>query len=333
MVRNLWLSTVLLLSLFTSVGWAEPLARKSVTSSVFVEIYLTEVNGSRAWAYKTSGLKTPNLTITLLVASGEGADDYPQEPINLLKRLVRDGAHQQPGKVLKLKKPFLTPGMTGLLFVPGDPLPNVPGAQSCLAAVSIFDSERQVAKLAGSSRLMGGLANQVRYYPCPVWCDRTRKAAFTPGNLKQMREEPASKVYAYHSKASAMVSEGTLSLRIAPKTALALSNALEAHEGFRLSLLVDPRANAFLIWTPELNRPAAVNPHRSDGSRMAAQHLLLLPNEEQECRLMGDGYVVFLTPKNIEKLATALKKGVAFKTTLGGSGPRRLELEWIRTEY
>jgi len=325
--------------LLTACSRTEPLAHKALqNTTATVDIYLTQINdskNSRAWCYKTSGMQPQEVTITVILKPGESEADFPQEPIKLLNGLVLQKATLEPTTVADLQgETFLNPGMTGLLIVQGGNLPNVPGSENCLTLVGIFQDELDVADLAGPSRVMGALALQTRYYPCPVWCDRDRSSTFTPAHLKQMKAEPTSQVFPYHSDASVMTSQGRMSLRIRPQTGLELSADLAAQKALRLGLDVDPRANAFLIWTPDKEHLSAVNPHESDGSLLSGQYIVFLPEQKQdECRIYGDGYVVFLTDKSFQGLIAALKETRPFRLGLTGDGVKEFALEWVQTDY
>lgn len=330
---------LLLATLLTVHGWADPLAHKVLQgTSATVDIFLTKVKdakGSRAWCYKSSGLKPQDLTVTVLIKPGEEDAEYPEEPVKLLQSFALQKAPLEGARVADLQgKSFLNGAMTGLLFVEGEALVNVPHSEDCLAIVGLFQNEMDVADLAGPSRVMGALANQTRFYPCPVWCDRGRTSTFTSANLQQMKEEPTSKVFPYHSDASIMTSKGLMSLRIRPQTGQKVAADLAAHKAVRLGLEIDPRANAFLIWTSQQDHLEAVNPHHSDGSQMSGQHVVFLPGQKQdECRTFGDGYILFLTTQSFQKLVAALKNGSPFSLGLGGEEPKKFALSWVKTDY
>lgn len=210
---------------------------------------------------------------------------------------------------------------------------GVPGSQGGFAVVSLFTDEVRVAQMAGASRVMGALAEQVRYYPCPIWCDRGRDATFTEDDIVLMKNGPLGSIPILHTDASAMISDETLSVRMTEDTARSVAEELQDKGLARLSLDIDPRANAFLIWTRDPNRLAAVNPHESDGSKLSGQYILIVPDEEQVCRILSDGYVVSLTEKSLVQLTSALETGGSFDAKLADGDASSLTLEWVKSEF
>ena len=328
---------ILLLVIFlTALVQADPLATRTLPESgLTVDVYLTSVNdqkGSRAWCYRTSGPGPVELSLTLLIAPGEKDTDFPEEPLRLLDSLTSRPDELAPG-LLGSNQPVFKPEMTGILLVPEDPLEGVPGSEGGFAVVPLFTNEVKVAQMAGASRVMGALAEQVRYYPCPTWCDRGREATFSEDDIAQMTAGPLHSLPILHTDASAMISDDILSLRMTAETARLAAEELQGKGLARLSLDIDPRANAFLIWTRDPKQLAAVNPHESDGSKLSGQYILILPDQEQVCRILSDGYVVSLTQESLVELLSALETAGSFDARLGEGDASRMTLEWVKSEY
>ena len=328
---------ILLLVIFlTALVQADPLATRTLPDSgLTVDVYLTSVNdqkASRAWCYRTSGLGPGELSLTLLIAPEEKDNDFPEEPLRVLDNLAKQPDKLTPG-LLSSSQPIFRPEMTGLLLVPEDALEGIPGSQGGYAVVTLFANEVRVAQMAGASRVMGALAEQVRYYPCPIWCDRSRDVTFSEDDIAQMSNGPLSSLPILHTDASAMISDDTLSVRMTEDTARLVAEELQEKGLARLSLEMDPRANAFLIWTRDPNRLAAVNPHESDGSKLSGQYILIVPDEEQVCRILSDGYAVGLTEKALGQLLSALETGGSFEAPLAEGEASKFTLEWVKSEY
>lgn len=309
-------------------------------SSVSLDVYLTRVVPAAprpAWCLKTTGLKPRDLMLTVLLRKGESEQAIPNDAIKMLRSFVSNPkALPAVGEVGDFGgRKVMGTDMVGALVTESEGLPGVPRSRECLTLVPLFQTELEVADLAGPSRVIGGLANQVRYYPCPVWCDRTRSSVFSPADLSRMKEDPILRSHLYQTDASFVRAAGVGTLTLTPARADRILPTLQAHAGrpHRLALAVDPSANAFLVWTKD-EQLAAVSPNGSDGSRVSVQSLCLVPGQKKsEARFLNDGCVVFLTDADYQKLIQALKKRLPLSLAVKGDEMTQLKLAWRQTMY
>ena len=289
---------------------------------ISVDIYLTHVleadKDTPAWCYKTTGLSATGqkeMVVTVLKDANKPDEACPEEPIQFLGGIANSfkrGAFLSAGQVADLHgRAFLVPSMVGMLFVRTDVLPDVPGASGCLSAVPITQEEISVADLVGSTRLLGALARQSRYFPCPLWCNRKRSSVFSLSDIAEMKEDPLIRGAGQTRSDASFMTEGKkCSLLIRAATAQKLGDAMLAKKnaGLRVSLAIDPRANAFLIWVPHGGAPFAVAEPGSSGSKMSGQFLALIPEQKADkCVQIQDGFALFATTETWNKLANALK--------------------------
>jgi len=139
-----------------------------------------------------------------------------------------------------------------------------------------------------------------------------------------------------HTNASFMVSNQHGTLLVTSESAPNIARAMVdrgSKSALRVALAVDPRANAFLIWTPGNEGPVAVTPN-SDGSKMSAQFLCIVQDQKkEECVLHGDGYSLLLSNQSWNKLADALKNPKEFSLPLSGSQVKDVSLVYKQTTY
>lgn len=338
MNRLTWTCLVLL----AAAVWAEPVkfpVHQPLHGKVKLDIELAQTPGKSqpGWCYRTRGLKPDEMMIMVLRGPQERDEDYPREPIALLRTFAAKGTSSlYLGEVADFGgRPFLKPGFSGFLLVEGEPLKGVVGSETAISVVPLFPTEMEVADLTGPSRVIGGLANQSRYYPCPVWCDPGRKPVFTAADVKKMKEDITLRTYQYHSDAGAIISGDSLHMLVSQKTAAKLADILTAQRkvGLRIALAVDPRADAFMIWTPD-ESPQAVSMPGSKGQKMGVQSLCVLVDQKQSvCKPLGDGAALVLTAKDYDRLLRGLRKEAKFTLTVGGQDLKKVVVERPVTDY
>jgi len=317
--------TVLLLS---GTTWAKPLRHLELYGKVSLDISVVKVGekAAPAWCYRTQGMKPEEVSVTVLRRPGETVEQYPPDPIRLLRSFARAGKAEF-GVGDFGGKGFLRPEFTGFMLVDG-------GQDK--AVVPVFQLEMEVADAAGPSRVTGRMANQIRYYPYPYWCDRDRRPVFTEKDVKKMKTDLMLGGEGLSSQATAMLSGGALRLRLPPKAGAQLSQKLiAAHShgtALRLALQVDPRADCFLIWTGTSDREA-VSIEGSQGKRLSVQWICFVGGQpKNESRQMDDGVGLLLTRKDYDRLAASVKKG-NFTLPLTGSGPGKLVVEQAGNDF
>jgi hypothetical protein len=148
----------------------------------------------QAWLYKTSGmnrLKQPELFILILRNKDEPESAFPKQPIRLLAGLARPSEGSKSFDELDFipMQSFLGKQFSGLGMVPFDNLTGVNAPKASLGCVTMTPEEFEVWQLAGPARTKAALANQVSYFPTPIWCDRTRTSVFSKADVEEMKQE------------------------------------------------------------------------------------------------------------------------------------------------
>ncbi|MBN9417291.1 MAG: hypothetical protein J0I12_17730 [Candidatus Eremiobacteraeota bacterium] len=301
---------------------AKPLYHQELYGKISMDISLVKVSQRSlpAWCYRTHGMKPEEVSVTVLRRPADHDGDYPNEPIQLLRSFARAGKVEY-GVADFGGKSFLSPHFKGFLLVDGD---------EDKVVVPVYKIEMDVADAAGPSRVTGQLANQVRWYPYPFWCDRDRKPVYSDKDLEKMKSDAVLRSAGINSEATAMLADGALQLRLPTGTGKELSaKLLAAHSrgtALRVALRVDPRADCFLIWTSDSSRQAVSLPG-SLGKRMSVQWLCFVPDQaKNECRQMDDGVAFLLTRKDYLRFAEGVKTK-RFVLPIPGSEPPRLVAE------
>ena len=339
-----FVQVVLLLLLSVALSSCSPVqpvsfpVHKSIEgSTVSIEIQLIDLKTGpegKAWCYRTRGLKPHDLVMTVLQKRGEQDQDFPTQPIQALSVLVTaDREPLSPGDLVDVAG-FENPALTGVLAVKEGP--GLPDSASCLSIIPITKDELAAARLSGSSRLMGLLASQSRYYPCPYWYDRDRSSACNADDVAVMTSSPTQAGVQYRGDVSLMVTDGVGSLSMTRATGKALSEAMVAGEQpiLRVALNIDPRANAFMVWDSAGKEPAAVGPDGSNASRVSYQFLQIIGGQEKNQSLRRyDGISLILSESSYRKLAKAAGAGQDFSLESEGDGFKSLRLVWQETDY
>lgn len=312
-----------------------PQREEVVPNELSVQIYLHKLPGGdsrEAWSFVTEGLSKvgqSEMVMTILKREDEKSSDFPGDPIAFFKvvhalakqeRLVHAGGFIELGAG---KKGFIAPQFIGAIYLPAKPLEGVSLPEGALAVIPITSEELDAYDIGGASRVSGRLSSQDKFYPYPTWCDRGRKSVFSPEDIKTMKAEPINEAPTESLYSAGIIAEGTqLSLAVpsdARDSLVELFKKLPNDAPLRLNMGVDPRANAFLIWTS--GAAQAVAPPKSDGSIMSGSYIELLPGvKKTEFARYGDGYVVMLTSDEWTKFKSAIneKKDLTITATTGG---------------
>ncbi len=312
-----------------------PQSIEVVPNELSVQFYLHKLPGGdtrEAWSFVTEGLAKagqPEMMMTILKRNDEKTSEFPLEPIKFFKTvlaLAKDEKLVQAGDYTELStddKGFIAPQFIGAIYLPAKPLEGVSIPEGALAVIPITPEEMDAYKIGGASRVSGRLSNQDKFYPYPTWCDRSRKSVFSPEDIKTMKAEPINEAPTESLYTAGVSAEGTrLSLSMpsdARESLVEILKKLPDDAPLKIELGVDPRANAFLIWTS--GEPRAVAPPKSKGSIVSGSYIELLPGvKKTEFARYGDGYVVMLTSEEWTKFKSAIfeKKDRSITATTGG---------------
>jgi len=307
-----------------------PIKQEIVPSELSVQIYshtLPGANKAEGWSFVTEGLANTGqseLVMTIIKREGEKEDEAAHDPIMFFKTvhaLAKQNKLVEAGDRTELNpgtKGFIAPQFVGTIYLPVQPLEGVNLPNDCLIAMPITREELDAFNIGGASRVSGRLSRQDKFYPYPAWCDRNRKSVFSQEEIKTMKAEPINEApTANLYKAGVIADENQLSLALVPDACQNLDKILKAlpkEAPLRLNLGVDPRANAFLVWSP--GQAMAVAPPNSNASIMSGSYLEILPGVKQtEFGGFGDGFVAMLTNDDWEKFKSAIKTKKDLKLT------------------
>lgn len=312
-----------------------PKREEVVPNELSVQIYLHKLPGGdsrEAWSFVTDGLSKAGqseMVMTILKRDNEKSSDFPGDPIKFYRTvhaLAKQDKLVHAGDYTELStgdKGFISSQFIGAIYLPAKPIEGVSLPEGALAVMPITREEMDAYNIGGASRVSGRLSNQDKFYPYPTWCDRDRKSVFSPEDIKTMKAEPINEAPTASLFQAGVIAEGTqLSLALLPDARDSLADTLKKLPNdapLKLELGVDPRANAFLIWTS--GQAQAVAPPKSDGSIMSGSYIELLPGvKKTEFARYGDGYVVMLTNEEWTKFKTAIyeKKDLSITATTGG---------------
>lgn len=318
-----------------------PLGNSAVTARVSIMSFKIGQKEYSSWCYRTSGmqdLKQPELFVLVPKKSTEKDTDFPLGPIKFLAGLVRP-ARPEAWNQLDFAKYNCFPGspFAGMMFVPFDGLKGIDVAPGSLAAVAITESEFDVARLAGSTRVKAALAHQARYYPCPIWCDRERKSTFSDADLADMKTEPPlANLPPVGSFASILLADRQLSLRITKEEAKLIERSLSKYNGMaRLSLTFDPRAGSFLVWVPkDAKTQPAVGADVGNANKVSGEFLAIIGGaKKNSTSRISDGFLLTLEEAEFKNFQTALAEGQDYKKAMADGPAKSFSIEWVQTDY
>ena len=315
---------------------AIPNRREIVPNELSVQIYSHTLPGEKkaeAWSFVTEGLANAGqseLVMTIIKHEGEKEEEAAHDPIMFFKTvhtLAKQNKLVEAGDRTELNpgaKGFIAPQFIGTIYLPVQPLESLNLPADGLIAMPITREELDAFNIGGASRVSARLSRQDKFYPYPVWCDRNRKSVFTQEEIKTMKSEPINEApTANLYKAGVIADENQLSLALLPDACQRLGKILKGlpkDAPLKLNLGVDPRANAFLVWSP--GQAMAVAPPNSNGSIMSGSYLEILPGVKQsEFGGFGDGFVAMLTNDDWEKFRAAIdsKKDLKLTGTADGA--------------
>lgn len=295
-----------------------------------------------AWCYQTYGmpeLKHPELFVLVLKKTGESDNAFPHGPIKILGGLAKVRESESYNQLDMTPYPCF-PEITkfpGVLFVPYDHLRGAQVPNGSLALVAITAEELQAAQIAGPTRVKASLAQQAKYYPCPIWCDRERASTYSQADIAYMKKDP---IVAHMGPVGSyggvlLQNEDEFSLRISKEEGKMLSQALVKYKGqARINLCFDPRAGAFKVWPREGAKGiTAVAPVQPDATRLSGSFLAVFGGaEKNSLRQITDGFLLQLSEAAMKDLIDAMATGSEYSTNVSEDA-KKFSLAWITETY
>jgi hypothetical protein len=305
-----------------------------VTAIAFPHEIQTSKGVVPCWSYVSRGLCAfgqKEIVITLRQPNGAPREGRPLGPIHFLRAIAPLAAQ---GRIVEAGD-FTETGPTGLwghaalrgvTYAPAS-LSGIPLPLHSLAAIALFQQELDTAKQFGALRVLARIGRAFEYYPTAPWCDSSREAVTVPGE-----ETILDKGGRARFKGTYAVTDGSqIVLRMRRSEVSVISKALAGAlrtVGLALLASLDVRAEGCLAWSPGQTGPYAIVPPGSRGRRVSGCFVLLLPDQREDGgQIFEDGFVVFLTGTDWDRLLSALRSGEAMTlpATMQGKG---FALEW-----
>jgi hypothetical protein len=216
----------------------------------------------------------------------------------------------------------------GFLYVDARPVRGVTLPGRALAAIVVNPAEVETALAHGVYRVLARMGEQSGCFPYPTWSDLARNS------VASVREAESALSNISRTRAPGvhfLVEGKRLRVRI-PKLARGiLARGVEALDpGTPFALLTEPAANAdaLLVWYPGQAQPKAIYAEGSEGARLTGGCLTVIPGGQQdEIRVMEDGYTLLLSSDSWGSLASALLGERLVSLPMADDAT--LEIEWL----
>ena len=204
------------------------------------------------------------------------------------------------------------------------------GGVPLMAAIALKGDEAQIAWHYGLTRVSALIGKTYRYYPCPTWSDLSREPVVS---LRGMDSSLLAKIPSVGVRGSYYEEHRQVYLSVAPYERARLQeffDKLPPTQPLALRTQPDLHANACLVWRPGQGQPMAITPPGSDGSRMTGAFLAFVPEQDvTEVRREEDGFFVFLTNSDWEKIRKALASGSEVSIPPSGKDGAGISLQWL----
>lgn len=333
---------------FSDPTYFEPALNKPIavgTGNVTFTVTPTSIKtGETAvpvWCFLTKGMasvKQPEVMVVVLKKPGESDTAYPHDPFvffNTLALKQQTGEDSFVAGMFADVPHFVDAKFKGLLFIRAELVPQVTVPPGTLAAVPITAQEKLVCRIAGTSRTIGRLAFQSRYFPCPFWVNTERATVFSDTDTKAMQEDPLTNgVLSLVTTDFATVSPDqctfSVSPGIAPNLVDGLNEMLKKNTALRIALQPDVDADGFLVWEPKMSEKlVAVGRDPTKSNWISGQHLIIVPHQPKDSlRIARDGFAFLITDSSLDKLMAALKDKGEFVIPLTESASHSFLIRW-----
>jgi len=314
------------------------------------------------WTYITQGLtQFGQREMSLTLRHERGDATYPEEPLQFFAtilqfskegRIVGNGGFTQLGSRRFFGRHLL------YMYLMSPPVEGVKVEPGTLALILVTDDEIEAVKNYGSLRVASRLGKRERYYPYPIWNERTAPArgvfaqelANPSSLLAKMPKMRGSEVFVNQYGNTVMMQPTVdAGVRIAealkelpPGDALAPGGRLPPGTtamapGGRLppgttamALLTDlnPLSDACLVWQPGQRGPEAISPPGSKGETVAGCFVAFIPDQDaDEVRVFEDGFALMIRNDTWANIRRAIDQQteVAFTPSTAGL---KFELRW-----
>ena len=313
-----------------------------IPSKLNVRVFLRDVNYEGetipCWSYVTCGLvsqRQKEIIFTLRRENGQKPEDYPRDLFELFAMIfhfAEKGEFVDVGSsTLFDETGFLGDReFRGIGYIEPQGLLGVEtGDSPLLAAILLKGDEAQIAWDLGLTRVSALIGMKYHYYPCPMWSDLKREPVVS---RHDMDKSLLGKISRLGIRASYYEERNQIFLSIFPSSGSRIQEFLRQRpptEPLALRTQPDFRANACLVWRLGQDRPMAITPPGSDGSRKTGAFLAFLPEQSaNEVRSTEDGFVLFLTNRDWQKIREALMSGSDVFIPPGGKDRASISIEW-----
>lgn len=315
---------------------------EAIPGKLSVKIFLHDITSEGetipCWSYVTDGFVAQHQKETIFTLRRESdakPEDYPRGFLELFAMLFRYTERAQPVDVgdsaLFSDAEFLpAKDIRGIGYVEPQGLLGVEtGDAPLLAAILLKGDEAQIALDFGLTRVTALIGMKYRYYPFPIWSELKREPLICLG---EMDKSLLGQITRVGVRASYYEEQNHIYLSIPPTERPEFQEFLDKlppSKPVALRTLPDSRANACLVWRPGQNQMMAITPHNSNGSRKTGAFLAFVPEQSvNEVRSAEDGFFVFLTNSDWQRIRKALVSGSDVFIPPGGKDGASISIDW-----
>ena len=281
-----------------------------VSAHVFTHEMRPRTGAVPCLTYVTEGLEAfdqRELAFTLVHAGGE----VPQAPLGLLAQigqLAAQGRLVEAGGLTELGPTgaFGQPNLRGFAYQTAWPMEGVTLPPRALSMIALFGDEIETAKRFGTLRVLARLGRAHNFWPTAPWCslDRTSIAPPTPTILENVAT-------AHVAGTSAVLDGEHVILRVDRRVCARLQAGLPPPDiALALLLVLDPRADACLVWSPGQTSAEAISVPNGTGTRISGCFIAFVPQQERDvANPFEDGFAAMLTDASWTRVREALFAG------------------------
>lgn len=296
----------------------------------------TGPNRAPAWTWVSDGFaRSGQPEIVLTVLKSKQAGSPPTFPIALIKTLQErfaGGLELMAGQLVGFESNLVPGPFKGLALVKPEGLDGVQLVDKALAGVLLTGRETSIAFEVGLGRVLARLGAQARWFPCPYWCDLTRRDAVGDGHLQKSLLARMPKIPLVSATVLMRSGAVVFSIPDAARGAVEPVRRLPANRPIALVMCApNPDANAILVWEPGQRQPDAISQPGGNGERLGGNFIAFVPDGKvDELRLHEDGFALLLRVESWMSLRDALLEGRTFELPTSGAATL-FQLRWTET--